>query len=203
MSPRTRDRAGRRRSWNRYARTLLMPVALGSAGLLLASPAAAQQAWVKDELKLNLRAGPGVQYRIKGVVTTGDALQILDRGDGWTKVRAPEHGEGWIPEGYLQPEPPAAQRLAQSEAQTSEFREQFETLSARVAELEARNEELASRDQSQRAEIETLTRENLELRAGARWPEWITGAGILTAGMIMGALIRAISARRSRPRIRL
>ena len=200
MSPRTRDRARRRGAWRRCARALLVP---GAATLLLASPGAAQQAWVKDELRLNLRSGPGVQYRIMGVVTTGDALQILDRGDGWTKVRVPEHGEGWIPEGYLQPEPPAAQRLAQSEAQTAEFREQFETLSARVAELEARNEELASRDEGQRAEIETLTRENLELRAGARWPEWITGAGLLCAGMIMGALIRAVSARRSRPRIRL
>jgi len=203
MSPRTRDRAGRRSARRRCARRRLAPLALGSAALLLAAPAAAQQAWVKDELRLNLRSGPGVQYRIMGVVNTGDALEIIDRGDGWTKVRVPEHGEGWIPEGYLQPEPPAAQRLARSEAQTAEFREQFETLAARVAELEARNEELASRDASQREEIETLTRENFELRAGARWPEWITGAGILCAGMIMGALIRSISARRSRPRIRL
>jgi len=195
------------RTTNRTLRSALArsaSAALASAALLaIAAPSVAQQAWVKDELRLNLRTGPGVQYRIMGVVSTGDAVQILDRGDGWTKIRAPELGEGWIPEGYLQPDPPAAQRLAQSEAQTAEFRDQFQSLTARVSELESTNQELASRDESQRAKIDTLTRENLELRAGARWPEWITGAGILSAGMIMGVLIRAVSARRSRPRIRI
>ena len=63
--------------------------------------------------------------------------------------------------------------------------------------------ELASRDQEQRSQIDILTRENLELRAGARWPEWITGAGILGAGMLMGAILHSITGRRSRPRIRL
>ena len=63
--------------------------------------------------------------------------------------------------------------------------------------------ELSTRDESQRTEIQTLTRENMELKAGARWPEWITGACILAAGMLMGAILQSISARRSRPRIRL
>ena len=48
-----------------------------------------------------------------------------------------------------------------------------------------------------------ISRENFELRAGARWPEWITGAGILCAGMILGAILRAITARRARPRLRI
>ena len=174
-------------------------------GLLLGAPGAvrAESAWIKDELRLNLRTGPGVQFRIMGRMKTGDAVQVLERGDGWTKVRVPSLGEGWIPEGYLQPTPPAAVRLAQSETQTSEFRGQLESLTESTAELEQENETLAARDGEQRQQITTLTRENLELRAGARWPEWITGAGILGTGMLMGMIVRSLSGRRSRPRIRL
>jgi hypothetical protein len=98
---------------------------------------------------------------------------------------------------------PAGMRLERTEAETAEFRSQFTTLSERVKELEGTNLELSSADEEQRSTIETLTRENLELRAGARWPEWITGAGILCAGMVMGAIIQSMNGRRARPRIRL
>jgi hypothetical protein len=43
----------------------------------------------------------------------------------------------------------------------------------------------------------------MELRAGARWPEWITGACLLAVGMLMGAIVQSVNGRRARPRIRL
>jgi len=182
----------------------LWRLGVATAALLIAAGVAArgETAWVKDELTLNLRTGPGVQYRIKGAIKTGDSVEVLGRREGWTQVRSGELGEGWIPEGFIQPEMPAGMRLERSEAQTAEFRDQFGSLTERVQELETTNQELGAADAEQRAKIETLTRENLELRAGARWPEWITGAGILCAGMVMGAILQSMN-RRSRPRIRL
>ena len=165
--------------------------------------ARAEVAWVKDEVRLNLRTGPGVQYRIKGSIVTGDSVEVLLHGDGWTQVRDAEIGEGWIPEGFLQEEPPATVRLARSEEQTTELRTQLDSISTRATELETQNTKLGEQDATQRQQIEQLTRENLELKAGARWPEWITGAGILGAGMLMGAVLHAFSGRRQRPRIRL
>jgi uncharacterized protein YgiM (DUF1202 family) len=170
---------------------------------LAAGPALAETAWVKDQLTLGLRTGPGSQYRIKGWVRTGESFTILDRRNEWVQVRTPENGDGWVEESFLSAEPPAAVRLARTEAETAEFRGQFSTLSERVKQLEAQNGELAQADATQRDEIETLTRENLELRAGARWPEWITGASILSVGMLMGAILQSVNGRRSRPRIRL
>jgi uncharacterized protein YgiM (DUF1202 family) len=174
-----------------------------AAGICGPGIASAEQAWVKDELRLNLRSGPGVQYRIMGIVKTGDGVAVLSRGEGWTQVRVPEVGEGWIPEGYLQSEPPAGARLAESEAQTSKFREQLSAIQEEAQNLRQQNGEITARDAKQRDAIERLTRENLELHAGARWPEWITGAGILGAGMLLGAVLHMVSARRQRPRLRL
>jgi len=176
-------------------------VALAVAALALS--AAAETAWVKDELSLNLRTGPGTQYRIKGSVKTGDQLEVLRRGNGWTQVRAAEIGDGWIPGGFLLPDPPAGVRLAQVEAQTAEFRAQFESVSNRAQQLANENATLSQNDAAQKQQIEQLSRENFELQAGARWPEWITGAGILGIGMAMGAIVHSVSGRRQRPRIRL
>jgi SH3 domain protein len=178
---------------------------LASLALLLFAglPMAAETGWVKDELSLNLRTGPGTQYRIKGAIKTGESVQIMSQREGWTEVRTSSLGDGWIPEGFLQPEMPAGMRLEKTLSETAEFRGQFTSLTDRVKELETTNAELTSADTEQNATIESLTRENLELKAGARWPEWITGAGILCAGMLMGAIIQSMNGRRSRPRIRL
>jgi len=193
----TRARRGRAAHPAARALLVLLVAALG------ASVASAETAWVKDELRLNLRTGAGTRFRIMGPVKTGDRLEVLERGDGWTHVRVEGLGDGWIPEGYLQPTPPAGVLLARNEAENADFRSRFESISTRADELEKQNQSLASADAEQKAEIESLTREVLELRAGARWPEWITGAGILAAGMLMGAILQSISGRRTRPRIRL
>ena len=177
--------------------------ALLLAAALMASAAGAETGWVKDELTLNLRTGPGNQYRIKGFLKTGESVEIVNRREDWIEVRSPRLGGGWLPEGFLQPEPPAYMRLEKTEKETADFRSQFATLNERVKQLEGENGELSRTDSAQRTEIDTLTRDNMELRAGARWPEWITGAAILSAGMALGAIVHGVSGRRQRPRIRL
>jgi SH3 domain protein len=178
-------------------------LALAAPLVLLASASRAELAWVKDELRLNVRTGPGVQYRIRGVVTTGDAVEILSRGDTWTQIRVDEIGEGWIPVGYLQASAPAGLQLAQREAEAAELRERVATLSQDAEGLRSANQTLSEQDDGQKAEIERLVRENLELRAGARWPEWIAGACILSVGMLVGSILHRNATRRKTSRIRL
>ena len=55
-------------------------------GCCCAPLARAETGWVDDQVRLNLRTGPGSQYRILGSVETGDSVEILSRGDGWIEV---------------------------------------------------------------------------------------------------------------------
>lgn len=181
---------------------LLMALCL-AAGLLWPEASSAQRAWIKGEVRLNLRSGPGTNYRILAGVKTGDALTVLDRQERWTKVRTAEGKSGWIPAGYLDTNPPPTVRLEQLETESKELREQLEKIDGEAKELRSSNESLSSSDVEKTNEINRLTRENLELRAGARWPEWITGALILSTGMVLGALLSRLSVRGRRQRIRL
>ncbi len=155
------------------------------------------------EVSLTLRTGAGTQYRIIGNLTTGDVATILTRGEGWTKVRTADGKEGWVSAGFLQVSPPARVELERLGRETEELRRQVAELSEKTTELRTAKDELEGDDEEQRLEIDRLTRENYELRAGARWPEWITGAGIVLAGMALGALLGRNSGRRRQPRVRL
>jgi len=183
---------------------LAVLVALVADFVSPAAAAAEEQAWVRGEIRLNLRSGPGTAYRILGGIATGDGLTVLERGEGWTKVRLADGTAGWIPEGYLKPEPPPTIRLAQLEAEVEQLTSRLETTSGEGEQLRAANEKLSQSDGLQRTEIDRLIFENTKLRAGARYPELIAGASILAAGMILGAMLhRSSASRRPASRIRL
>jgi len=180
-----------------------------AVALLLASgqSATAEQAWVRGEVRLNIRTGPGNQYRIIGLVKTGDAIDVLERGDEWTKVQLRgEDGttkQGWIPGGYLNAEPPPTVQLERAQSKLATLEQELTTLKSETGKLRSDNEILTSQDGDQQSQIKQLTMENMELRAGARYPEWITGASIFAAGMVLGAWLHRNSARRQPTRIRL
>jgi SH3 domain protein len=170
---------------------------------LWAGEAAAEAAWVRGGIRLNLRTEPGTRFRIIDGVSTGDAVTVLSRTEGWTRVRLADGKQGWIPEGYLQSEPPPTVRLEQLTDEVTSLRAQLESSNARTAELETSNETLTGRDGGQRSEIDRLKVENTELRASKRWPEWITGASVLAVGMLLGAILHRNATRRPSSRIRL
>jgi SH3 domain protein len=190
---------------NRIARAARGLSAAILALALAAAAAGAETAWVKDELRLNLRTGPGSDYRIKGYIKTGDSVTVLSHRGDWVQVRtsSSDLGDGWIEDGFLGSEPPAAMQLDRMKTETAEARGHFGSLTDRVKQLEAENGKLTDADTAQKKELEELTRDNMELRAGARWPEWITGASVLAVGMLMGAIVQSANGRRARPRIRL
>ena len=197
----TCPRARRERRHRRHAIARSLTHAALAAGLLLAAAAAsAEQAWIKAELTLNLRTGPGTQYRILDAVKSGDLVTILERAESWTHVRLAEGKDGWIPAGY---QPPPTLRLVQLEEEVVELRGQLETVTADREQLRSSNESLASNDDEQATRIAELTQENMRLTAGQRWPEWITGGAMVAIGMILGALWSRSAGRRSSPRIRL
>jgi SH3 domain protein len=176
---------------------------LGLSALLIALPAAAEPAWIRGEVRLNLRSGPGNHYRILGVMKTGDPLQVLERREKWTMVRTAAGEDGWIPAGYLDAQPPPTIRLEELEVEVANLREVLEKAETEASTLRQRSEDISTRDSQQKAEIERLTKENYRLRAGERWAEWITGALVLSTGMPLGALLSRISSRRHRQRLRL
>jgi SH3 domain protein len=170
----------------------------------LATTASAEDVgWVRGQVRLNLRTGPGTQFKILEGVETGDEMRVLTRDESWTQVQTSAGKTGWIPAGYLENEPPPTLRLAQLEGETATLRTELEQIRSEASRLRESNATLSTNDSGQREEIESLTLDNYELRAGSRSQEWITGALILGIGMLVGAFLHRNSTRRPSSRIRL
>jgi SH3 domain protein len=172
--------------------------------VLAAAAGSAETTWVADDLAIiPMHTGPSTEYKLKAWLETSASATVLDRRGDWVHVRTQDDKEGWIDSKYLSSQPSAAARLAKTQADSEQARSQFGTLTERVKQLEGENAKLVETESAQKEELETIKVDNMELRAGARWPHWITGASLLAVGMLMGAIVQSMNGRRARPRIRL
>lgn len=176
----------------------LLPVLLLLIGLAgpAASPVAAD--WVRDEIRINMRTGPGVQFRILRSLGSGDVVEPLGAQSDWVRVRTEDGEEGWVPGGYLVQEKPPSLRLPLVEAQLRRAEAQLEELRG---ELEAKTVAVTELD-GLRSQVEKLETDNIRLVGSARWKMLLTGAGIVLVGMLLGVILPRGGSQRAR-RIKL
>jgi hypothetical protein len=171
-------------------------VALVVLAVGLIPPVDARADFVRDEITINMRAGPDVRENRVRYLRSGDRLTTLEENELWARVRTghAERNVGWVEKRFLtKQEPPSLvlprvqTRLEQAQARVSELEsklgEQIDSI-AEVETLRARN-----------AELETT---NLQLAGSARWKSMGIGALIALCGLIVGIMWPSGSARGGR-----
>jgi SH3 domain protein len=95
---------------------MMRPRLLFIASLVLTLSAHAEQVYVSDKLVANLLDTAGQDGKKVTTVESGDALEVLEREEGFVRVRTDSGNEGWIKSSYLMTQPTAARRLKELEA---------------------------------------------------------------------------------------
>ena len=168
---------------------------------LLPLMAAAETAYVTDNLRLGLHQAEDTSDRAFRFLDSGQPMEILIRGGSYANVRLPDGTEGWVKSAYLVDEKPAklivAETIAERDALVTEleqarqaFAEPAATIdglrndAARLAtELEDANVQVAEL----RAEVESI--QGMKERYRGSVPlNWIGGAIVvcLIAGFLGG-----------------
>jgi SH3 domain protein len=150
--------------------------------LAIAVPALASAAYIRDEIRINMRTGPGSEYTVLKSLTSGDQVTRLG-GDGeWTRIRTTEGREGWVPAGYLSDQPPASLELPDTRSKLERAESTIGDLERRLAGLGNAVTEL----EALRARVDQLDTENLRLSAATRWKDYLAGAALLAVGVLVG-----------------
>lgn len=59
-----------------------------------------------DSLEITLRTGPELDRKITAMLKSGQAMEIIDKGEEWSQVRLPSGREGWVLNRFIQEELP-------------------------------------------------------------------------------------------------
>ena len=101
---------------------IMLVIIFSGAGLALA------ETWyVTDSLEITLRTGPALDRKITAMLKSGQAMEIVEKGDEWSQVRLSSGREGWVLNRFIQMELPVKIQLA-------DLRKKYDDLMAGAAE---------------------------------------------------------------------
>ncbi len=60
--------------------------------------------YVTDSFEITLRSGQGTDHKIKKMLRSGLAVEVLKHGKDWTLIKTPDGSEGWVLTRFIQSE---------------------------------------------------------------------------------------------------
>jgi SH3 domain protein len=172
-------------------------------GLLILLPAlaAAETAYITDNLRLGLHQAEDTSDRAFRFLESGQAMEILIRDRNYANVRLPDGAEGWVKSAYLVDEKPAKLIVAETIEERDRLASELEQARAAFAEPAATIDELRSQAgqlstdlEDARAQITALREENASIQGlkeqyrGSVPLQWVGGVILfcLVAGFLVG-----------------
>lgn len=172
-------------------------------GVLALMPivAAADTAYVTDNLKLGLYEAEDTSGRAFRTLDSGQSMEVLIRTNNYANVRLPDGVEGWVKTAYLVDDKPAklivAETMAERDALAAELEQAKQAFAAPAATIDdLRNEtsSLTAQLESSQAEVTALQEENASIQGmkarykGSMPLTWVGGAMLmcLVVGLLCG-----------------
>ncbi|RPH51781.1 MAG: TIGR04211 family SH3 domain-containing protein [Desulfobacteraceae bacterium] len=107
----------------------------GSVVLFFAPVVQAEKMYVRDILKITVRAGRGVEYKIIEVLESGQEIEVISIDDEWANVRLQNGKEGWVSGKYLTSEKTNSMVLKRIQEKESSLSSQINALRVENAKL--------------------------------------------------------------------
>lgn len=128
---------------------------------IICFPATARAAkvYVSDSKETSLRAGPGMNYKVLGMIPSGSGLEIL-KAPEWIQVRASGPGgetkEGWVQNSAVAPIPPESSFIKELQSENAQINEKVSNLEREKADLIQKDKDLAERLKKAETAYESL-----------------------------------------------
>lgn len=176
-------------------------VAIGAV-LLLPLLAAAETAYVTDNLRLGLHRAEDTSDRAFRTLDSGQELEILSRDRNYAHVTLPDGTRGYVKAAYLVDEKPAKLIVAQTqaevarlEAELEELRRQFAGPAETISSLEQELSALQVQSDTSAARVAELSEENADLRQRQSQMQYslpLTWVAIAIAVCLIGGFMLAM-----------
>jgi SH3 domain protein len=126
-----------------------------NAVLFTVTEAAASSRYVTPSAEVVIRTGQGTGFKVIGMVRDGDAVELLEEGDDYAKVRLAGGKEGWMLKRFLSVDPPLATVVESLREENEQLKQReieatrkLDAVSTALAETETKlMTSLAERDQ--------------------------------------------------------
>jgi len=68
---------------------------------LMTNSVFSESRYVTERMRITLRAGPDISYKVRGLVSSGESVEMLERREKWTRVETSDGKDGWVMSRFL------------------------------------------------------------------------------------------------------
>lgn len=162
-----------------------IPIILMSLLLFAAAAAHAETRYIVDEAKMPVRSGAGDQYRIVRMISSGEAVELLEQAGGYAHIKMGDGRSGWILSRYLMQQPAARERLQQLQQQL----DKLDAIKQQKADVEAENERLKAETDTAKKALADYQSQVAELTDDAHERWFMLGGGAILLGIVLGLIL--------------
>jgi SH3 domain protein len=135
--------------------------------MLLSALSFGETWYVKDSLKVTIRAGNGTEYKILGLLSSGDSIEIIGIENGWAKIQLKEDKIGWVLARYLIKNIPKSVLYNEIEKKYRNQLSKLDQLKPEIDKLKEVNKNLEQQLLKERKKNKELNKYYEELKDGA------------------------------------
>lgn len=106
---------------------------------LSVSISVAETKYVSEDFEITMRTGPGTDRKILALVPSGRAVEVMQSGEEWSRIRLGNGKEGWVLSRYLTGQLPTAIKLERLENSYAEVIEKSKALQEKLDSLSTDN----------------------------------------------------------------
>ena len=154
------------------------------------TPAAAETVYVTDQLRLGLYAGEGATGQRLKLLSSGDALEVVERQTNFARVTTADGVTGWVKAAFLVSDKPAALIVAETEAARQQVQAQLDAARAEYADVDAVHNRLKESLEKANTTINELETELADYRGTDRNVlQRLLADPVLLAILVIGTLV--------------
>lgn len=146
----------------------LKRIALALLYLWLVPISYANTVFVGDNLRIGVRPEPGTDTAPVLVISSGAKVEILERGDSYSRIRTEDGTAGWVRNVYLSKEPPAKLIVARLQEKHRQIQRELLATQEKLAASNSDNLELSRKIQQLESETYELHQKLASLRPDNR-----------------------------------
>lgn len=124
--------------------------------------------YVTERMRITLRAGPDISYKVRGFVNSGDSVEIIDSREKWTNVETSDGKDGWVMTRFLSTDVPKKDLLERLEKDYQRLKEKSKTYNMENGNLKKENNDIKSELSKKVIELKALKEKYDKLNKGCQ-----------------------------------
>jgi len=137
-------------------------------GILLTASLYAENRYVTERMRITLRTGPDVSYKVIGLVASGESVHLIEESHKWSRVETDEGKRGWVMTRFLTTDIPKSDLLETLKKNHERLKEKTRLLSDENKKLKTENSDINKALSKKVMELKKLTETYENLNKGCQ-----------------------------------